>query len=468
METTSDWDVFISHASEDKEEVARPLARILEGRGFKVWLDAFELTVGDKLRQAIDKGLSRSRWGVVILSPYFFAKAWTQSELEGLIARETAGEKVVLPVWHRLSDRDVISHSPILAARIAANTSSGLESVADALTRAMRADSDAAPPREGPEDGRAKDLRERLAQLQSHPDGLEGSKLGQYALQKFVGSGGTGAVYRALNLPLGQTVCVKVFFPLKAGFEVVTKATERGIRGLAALRHPNVAPVLDYGFVSEAPGAAPYVVCGYVKGVHLDRWSRGLQGGESALKRRIGVAIKIALALSAAHSCSFIGSLGFQESGVFHGDVKPSNILVTDADEPVLLDFMMPDLQRLTDARAFRGSRWEKGADGRYQYGDAISSIYGTPGFMAPEQEVEGIVLPESDVFSLGRTFLRLFWPGMEEGNYMVALYGGHFKGAELDLSALTGQMTKPQPQDRITAMSAVANALGQISSRMR
>jgi hypothetical protein len=66
------WDIFISHSSEDKNEIARPLADALVAKGLAVWYDDFSLKLGDSLRESIDRGLSRSRFGVVILSPYFF------------------------------------------------------------------------------------------------------------------------------------------------------------------------------------------------------------------------------------------------------------------------------------------------------------------------------------------------------------------------------------------------------------
>jgi len=68
------WDIFISHASEDKVTVARPLAAALRRAGVRVWLDEHELRVGDSLSEKVDEGLSQSRFGVVILSPGFFAK----------------------------------------------------------------------------------------------------------------------------------------------------------------------------------------------------------------------------------------------------------------------------------------------------------------------------------------------------------------------------------------------------------
>ena len=102
-------DVFIAHASEDKEAVARPLANRLRERGYRVWYDEFQLKVGMSLRRSIDKGLVGSRFGVVILSPSFFAKEWPQRELDGLVARETSGEPGrILPVWHEV-DHDAVA-----------------------------------------------------------------------------------------------------------------------------------------------------------------------------------------------------------------------------------------------------------------------------------------------------------------------------------------------------------------------
>lgn len=120
------WDVFVCHASEDKAGVARPLANHLAALGVRAWLDESELQVGDSLHCKIDSGLAQSRFGVVILSPHFFAKDWTKAELGGLIAREVDGRKVVLPIWHNMSSKALRQHSPILAGRVAISTREGL------------------------------------------------------------------------------------------------------------------------------------------------------------------------------------------------------------------------------------------------------------------------------------------------------------------------------------------------------
>ena len=132
-----DWDVFISHAWEDKEDIARPLAEALRRKGLRVWYDEFTLRVGDSLRRSIDHGLANSRYGVVILSPNFFAKEWPQKELDGLAAREVPGKKVILPVWHNITVDEIREYSPTLADRIAALSERGLEYVVEELLRVI-------------------------------------------------------------------------------------------------------------------------------------------------------------------------------------------------------------------------------------------------------------------------------------------------------------------------------------------
>jgi hypothetical protein len=131
------WDVFISHASEDKEGFVRPLASALEKTGLQVWFDATALTVGDSLRGKIDEGLAHSRYGIVVLSPNFFAKPWPQQELDGLVSKEISGIKVILPVWHNIDLEGVRGHSPMLAGRLAAKSSDGMEKVISDLRAAM-------------------------------------------------------------------------------------------------------------------------------------------------------------------------------------------------------------------------------------------------------------------------------------------------------------------------------------------
>lgn len=116
------YDVFISHASEDKDEIVRPLAYSLQNKGLKVWYDEFELGIGDSLRRKIDKGLAGSRFGIVVLSRSFIKKGWANYELDGIVTKSMTGDQVVLPIWHNITKQEVVDYSPSLADKLARNT----------------------------------------------------------------------------------------------------------------------------------------------------------------------------------------------------------------------------------------------------------------------------------------------------------------------------------------------------------
>jgi hypothetical protein len=132
------YDAFICHASEDNDGFVRPLAKLLVEQHVEIWYDEFSLNVGDSLRRSIDQGLSQSRFGVVVLSPSFFSKQWSQWELDGLVGRQNSGtETVILPGWHGVTRDDVMGYSPSLADKLAAPSDLGLDEVARRLVAAI-------------------------------------------------------------------------------------------------------------------------------------------------------------------------------------------------------------------------------------------------------------------------------------------------------------------------------------------
>jgi hypothetical protein len=135
------YEVFISHASEDKEAVAYPLFEALKARQISVWLDSVELTLGDNLSRKIDEGLANCRYGIVILSPDFLRKGWPQRELDGLVARETAtGHKSIIPVWHGMDEKMLLEFSPMLAGRLATDSRKGVNTMVDEILRVLSGD----------------------------------------------------------------------------------------------------------------------------------------------------------------------------------------------------------------------------------------------------------------------------------------------------------------------------------------
>jgi hypothetical protein len=132
--------VFVSHATEDKRTVVHPLAQALRERGWEPWVDEQEIHAGDSLVAKIDAALASATFGILVLSPSYFAKGWPRAEMDALVAREFADRalKAILPVWHDVSREQVAQQSPLLAGRLAVTTGDGIDAVADRLDEAMR------------------------------------------------------------------------------------------------------------------------------------------------------------------------------------------------------------------------------------------------------------------------------------------------------------------------------------------
>lgn len=134
---SQEWDVFISHATEDKEEVAEPLSRALMKEGVSVWYDRFTLTVGDSLMSSIDFGLRKSKFGIVVLSQAFFKKDWPKRELHALAQKQSASQKVILPIWHDVTVEEVRDHFLLLADVVALKWSDGIQTVINGLLKVI-------------------------------------------------------------------------------------------------------------------------------------------------------------------------------------------------------------------------------------------------------------------------------------------------------------------------------------------
>lgn len=121
-------------------DFVEPLAQELTHLGLEIWLDKFILMVGDSLQAKVEEGLRGSRFGIVIISPSFFAKDWPREELDGLFALQMDGASRILPVWHRVTKAEVLKHSPILASKFALQSADGVKAVAQGLVRVIKPD----------------------------------------------------------------------------------------------------------------------------------------------------------------------------------------------------------------------------------------------------------------------------------------------------------------------------------------
>ncbi|MCA9904934.1 MAG: serine/threonine protein kinase, partial [Anaerolineae bacterium] len=197
---------------------------------------------------------------------------------------------------------------------------------------------------------------------------LIGKHLGKTRIESMIGRGGMAAVYLGVQDDLGRQVAVKILEPTPhIDNELVTRF-QREARTLAALQHPHILPLHDYG---EDEGLL-YLVFPYVRGGSLgDALKLGALN-----QARIGAILRqVASALDYAH-----------RQGVLHRDIKPNNILLDGEGNAVLADFGIARLmQDVTGADRLTHS----------------GGIIGTPAYMSPEQ-AEGQPLDgRSDLYSL-------------------------------------------------------------------
>jgi tetratricopeptide (TPR) repeat protein len=132
------YDVFISHASEDKARFVDAFVDALRERGLQVWYDSNEIRVGDDFRRRMDEGLSQSRFGVVVLSPNFF-KFWPQAELSALFNQAATFDQTrILPIRLDLDHATLTARSPLLATRAALGWELGVRALAERIHDRVR------------------------------------------------------------------------------------------------------------------------------------------------------------------------------------------------------------------------------------------------------------------------------------------------------------------------------------------
>lgn len=268
-------------------------------------------------------------------------------------------------------------------------------------------------------------------ELKTDPRALIGRRVGPYAVTSFIDSGGSGWVFAAQNVRRGNKTCIKLLFPLQASVASVRRPMARGIRGLSALDHPGIVKVYEFDATRLRDGESFYIAMELIDGPDLDEWIRRLPEGDEGRRKKLQVAKALAEALDTAHNARFLDETGFEARGILHGDIKPSNVLMR-GDQPVLVDFMIADVQRLIDGPGAQAT----------DAGVPITGAFGTVTFMAPEQAQDGVVTVRSDIFSLGRTMSALGF------------------GQDRPLLVLIDRMCQPNPDRRPASMREVVDAI--------
>lgn len=257
---------------------------------------------------------------------------------------------------------------------------------------------------------------------------------GRYELGDIVGSGGMGAVYRAVDTRLGRIVAIKA---LRGGplADDNARARMRSEANLAAsINHPGVAQVFDYEDSSDSHGGMSFIVMQFVDGHTLAQLLREL--GPMPPDQVMSIVVQVAEGLQAAH-----------EAGIVHRDLKPANIMLTPAGRTVLVDF---GIARSASSEPLTNT----------------GTLVGTADYMSPEQAAGRSATPQSDLYSLGIVAyhcLAGMSPFKRDSHIATAL--AHLNddlpafgpNVPEDIVQLITSLTSKEPSERPVSAAAVA-----------
>ncbi len=281
----------------------------------------------------------------------------------------------------------------------------------------------------------------RLGAGSSNPD--VGPLFGSYRVLREVGGGGQGRVFRAYDERLRRPCALKLLHATHVSTEDGRERFVREGRLAARIDHPNVCRVFESGIHD----GVPYLATQWIDGEPLDRWLRDRPpaGTEQERSIRLDLVVKIAEAVAAAHA-----------AGVVHRDVKPGNVLVSPAGEPIVVDF---GLASETDDARTRLTR--------------TGQVFGTLGYMAPEQSglVDARPDARSDVFAVGILAAEILcgelpYPAESRVAYEAALRKDRRRGLRRandfapGLDAVLDRALQVEPEDRFQSMAELVSEL--------
>ena len=393
--------VFISHASSDRG-AAEEICRAFEDRKLACFIAPRDILPGRNYGEAIALAIEGAQLLVLVLSASAGRSEHVLREVElaaryrvrvlpfriGPVSVSKALDYFLAGAQYFDASSDALDrNADLLAERAARLLGSGLPTT----------DTDSAPG--------STEMPALIQDMDVVGEQLVGTTIDRFRLQRLLGRGGSGFAFAAWDSRFNKPVCIKLFYPAKHEMPNTSALCRASVKALASLEHPGIISIVDFGDY-RARWRSMWIAMELVGGQNLAEWTRG----DHTLGRRLDVAIGITDALQAAHTHNYVDDFGLSRTGVYHGDLKPANVLLRPGDSPVLLDFMLPDLQRTLAAAD----------DGLGRADQPVTGVMGTAGFMAPEQEQYGLVSPQSDIYSLGMTFSRLFAPDDSVSNWFM------------------------------------------------
>ncbi|MBK8656913.1 MAG: serine/threonine protein kinase [Haliscomenobacter sp.] len=229
-----------------------------------------------------------------------------------------------------------------------------------------------------------------------------GLKIDKYQITEYIHSGGFGSVYKAKHTHLGHTYAVKISHEIEEGFDFLDEIISLGVTGLQLLNHPYIVKTYDVGEVVINSSKCFYIVMEFIDGGTLNNITKtGLQKAD--VWNRIDIFKKVCLAMHYSHNLKYTNKLGFQVTGLMHGDIKPANILLTKNNEPKIMDFMFVDMSKLVEIKIKLPKTIETL--------DCNTAAFGTVGYMPFEQRINGFVTERTDIYALGILLFEILCP---------------------------------------------------------
>ena len=292
-----------------------------------------------------------------------------------------------------------------------------------------------------------------------------GETINNYKILQIIGDGALGMVFKAIHVNLNQEVALKITHRVLEGYDLLKKIIFEGNKGLASIKHPNVADFLDVGEVTFFGQKRLYIVMELVKGDRLDQVDFGISMMRPGdFNRLADFALEVCAGLEAAHNTKFVDEAGQAREGIIHGNIKTRKILLTIDNVPKLIDFMFADIERSSQIKL-----------------DVPEAVI----FRAREERLEDYFPPEvvsgkrpvtkqTDIYSLGAVFFEVFAGRTlaqvnlrteEDMHRFLTRRNRHFPRK---YSKVIFQATHPDPEERFQTVRELIQAIVGKASLMR
>jgi serine/threonine protein kinase len=220
---------------------------------------------------------------------------------------------------------------------------------------------------------------------------FENKTFGNYTTQEYLGCGSFSAVYIAVHNYTKEKVALKIAHTKdKEIIKEFNKIVKSGLKGLLKMDHADIIGIKDYFVVSEDGTDYFIMVLNLVGGQSLDKTTLV---DTLSLQEKLIMFLRICDAISYAHEFEYTDQNEYQSfriKGLFHGDIKPNNILIAPDNSPKIIDFSFLNLKKASEEIDLHGNK------------EVNTGAFGTKGYMSPEQESSGIINEKTDIYSLG------------------------------------------------------------------